>query len=94
MVRFGLIMRLFYQVTVLKEYCQGLHCIMYTLPAGTYDPEKHLSTAQCARHELSEEVLNAIRSSMHRARQFKFTIREVYGLHWVYCRHNFQEGNC
>lgn len=44
---------------MLREYCQGPHSILYTLPAGAYDPKKHVSRAQCAKKELSEEVPTA-----------------------------------
>lgn len=44
------------EVTIIKEYCQGPNCMMFNLPTGGYDPEKHSSYQDCALMELSEEA--------------------------------------
>ena len=43
-------------VTVIKEYCQGLNDVLYSLPAGAFDPRKHGTDVDCARAELNEEA--------------------------------------
>ena len=50
--------RAFYllQVTILKEFCQGPNQMMYSLPAGSFDAQRHGDYAGCARAELWEEV--------------------------------------
>lgn len=44
------------QVTICKEFAQGVVAMMYTLPAGGYDPRKHATLAECAAAEMNEEV--------------------------------------
>lgn len=44
-------------VTVLKEFCQGPNAMMYVLPTGGYDPNRHKDFLSCAKSELLEEVL-------------------------------------
>ncbi len=44
------------QVTLLREYAQGVNQLAYSLPAGAFDPRKHATAEDCARGELSEEV--------------------------------------
>jgi ADP-ribose pyrophosphatase YjhB (NUDIX family) len=44
------------QVTLIREYAQGPHALMYCLPTGALDPSRHADLAQCAARELSEEV--------------------------------------
>ncbi|CAD7696188.1 unnamed protein product [Ostreobium quekettii] len=44
------------KVTVLREYSQGLHSLVYSFPAGGYDPAKHATKGDCAWQELSEEA--------------------------------------
>lgn len=44
------------QVTLVREYAQGPHSVMFSLPCGAFDPEKHDTIEDCARAELSEEV--------------------------------------
>ena len=44
------------QVTLLREYAQGPHDMVYCLPTGGYDPSKHRSVEDCAAQELAEEV--------------------------------------
>ncbi len=44
------------QVTILKEFCQGPNQMMYSLPAGSFDAQRHGDYAGCARAELWEEV--------------------------------------
>ena len=44
------------QVTILREHCQGLNDMLFTLPTGGYDPRKHSSHMDAACSELSEEV--------------------------------------
>lgn len=43
-------------VTLIKEYAQGVHEMVYCLPTGAFDPHKHPDYASCARSELSEEA--------------------------------------
>lgn len=45
------------QVTLLREHCQGLNDMLFTLPTGGFDPRKHSSHSDAAASELSEEVL-------------------------------------
>lgn len=49
------------QVTLLREYAQGVNQLQYCLPTGAYDPRKHSTILDCAKAELSEEAL--LRSS-------------------------------
>eukprot|EP00238_Polyblepharides_amylifera_P011671 CAMPEP_0196584240 /NCGR_PEP_ID=MMETSP1081-20130531/46346_1 /TAXON_ID=36882 /ORGANISM="Pyramimonas amylifera, Strain CCMP720" /LENGTH=234 /DNA_ID=CAMNT_0041905379 /DNA_START=280 /DNA_END=984 /DNA_ORIENTATION=- len=44
------------EVTVLREYCQGLNQFLYCLPTGGFDPKKHKNLEDCAIAELSEEA--------------------------------------
>ena len=44
------------QVTILKEFCQGPNQMMYSLPAGSFDAQRHGDYAGCAHAELWEEV--------------------------------------
>lgn len=43
-------------VTLVEEYAQGPNCLLYTFPAGAYEPGKHASLRESAEHELSEEA--------------------------------------
>lgn len=43
-------------VSLLREYAHGPHELLWTLPAGGVDPEKHESLEAAARAELSEEA--------------------------------------
>jgi len=45
------------QITLLREHCQGLNDMLFTLPTGGFDPKKHSSHSDAAASELSEEVL-------------------------------------
>lgn len=45
-----------HQVTILKEFCQGPNQMMYSLPAGSFDEQRHKDYAGCAQAELWEEV--------------------------------------
>jgi hypothetical protein len=45
------------QVTLLREYAQGVNQLVYCLPTGAYDPRKHSTLLDCAKAELSEEAL-------------------------------------
>ena len=56
------VMKIFYwflmdQVTILKEYCWGPDAVLYSLPTGSFDPNKHQTYEDCAYAELSEEVM-------------------------------------
>lgn len=44
------------EVTVIREYGQGVNALMYCLPTGGFDPVRHASLEECARAELSEEA--------------------------------------
>lgn len=44
------------QVTIIREYSQGVNSLVYCLPTGGFDPHKHASLEACARAELSEEA--------------------------------------
>ncbi|KAK9809171.1 hypothetical protein WJX72_010608 [[Myrmecia] bisecta] len=44
------------EVTILREYCQGVNQMLYSLPAGGFDPKKHQTYLECAQAELSEEA--------------------------------------
>ena len=44
------------QVTIIYEYCQGPNQMMYSLPAGSFDKQKHADYKACAQSELLEEV--------------------------------------
>ena len=44
------------QVTLLREYCQGVNEMQYVLPTGSYDPDRHTSPTAAGQAELSEEV--------------------------------------
>lgn len=44
------------EVTILKEFCQGPNQMMYSLPAGSFDAQRHGDYAGCARAELWEEA--------------------------------------
>ncbi|KAI3436829.1 hypothetical protein D9Q98_006239 [Chlorella vulgaris] len=43
-------------VTLVREYAQGPHCMVWCLPTGAYDPRKHADYQGCARAEMSEEA--------------------------------------
>ena len=40
----------------MKEYCWGPDAVLYSLPTGGFDPQKHETYEDCAKAELSEEV--------------------------------------
>ncbi len=44
------------QVTLLREYVQGVHEMMFVLPSGAFDPQRHSGGMAAAQAELSEEV--------------------------------------
>lgn len=44
------------QVTLLREYSQGVNEMMYVLPTGAFDPQRHACAVAAGRAELSEEV--------------------------------------
>lgn len=44
------------QVTLLREYSQGVNEMKYVLPTGAYDPARHISPTAAGEAELSEEV--------------------------------------
>ena len=44
------------EVTLIREYAQGPNEVMYGLPAGSLQKEKHLTLEDCVMAELSEEV--------------------------------------
>lgn len=44
------------EVTVIREYAQGPHALVYGLPAGSFHKEAHKTLEGCARAELSEEA--------------------------------------
>jgi hypothetical protein len=44
------------QITILREHCQGLNKMLFTLPTGGFDPRKNASHLGAAQAELSEEV--------------------------------------
>ena len=44
------------QVTLIREYCQGVNEMAYVLPTGAFDPQRHRNPQGAARAELSEEV--------------------------------------
>ena len=46
-------------VRVIREYCQGVNELRYSLPSGGFDPKKHSSARECAVQELREEALLA-----------------------------------
>jgi hypothetical protein len=43
-------------VTVICEFAAGLGKMMWTMPGGGYDPQKHASIIECVQSEMSEEV--------------------------------------
>jgi ADP-ribose pyrophosphatase YjhB (NUDIX family) len=45
-----------FQITLIREYCQGPNTLAYNLPTGGFEPSKHKSIEECAAAELSEEV--------------------------------------
>ena len=45
------------QVTLVREFCQGISELAYCLPTGAFDPKKHSTYEDCAKAELSEEAL-------------------------------------
>ncbi|GFR46294.1 hypothetical protein Agub_g7850 [Astrephomene gubernaculifera] len=45
------------QVTLVREYAQGPHRLMYCLPTGGYDRAKHADLRECARAEMAEEAM-------------------------------------
>lgn len=45
-----------WQVTLLREFSQGINDMLWVLPTGGFDPKKHASLKACAQAELSEEV--------------------------------------
>lgn len=45
-----------YQVTLVREHCQGPNAMLYTLPTGGFDPRKSPTFLAAAQAELSEEV--------------------------------------
>jgi hypothetical protein len=44
------------QVTLLREYVQGVNEMMFVLPSGAFDPQRHSGGMAAAQAELSEEV--------------------------------------
>ena len=44
------------QVTLLREYSQGVGEMMWVLPTGAYDPRRHSTPLAAGQAELSEEV--------------------------------------
>ncbi len=44
------------QVTLLREYSQGVGEMTWVLPTGAYDPRRHGSPLVAGQAELSEEV--------------------------------------
>ena len=50
-----------YQVTLIREFCQGPNCLGYCLPSGCFEPKKHATMEDCAKAELSEEVRWCVR---------------------------------
>jgi len=44
------------EVTILKEYNQGINDLAYCLPTGGFCPKKHKNMEECAAAELSEEA--------------------------------------
>lgn len=44
------------QVTLLREYVQGVNEMMFVLPSGALDPKRHFDAMAAAQAELSEEV--------------------------------------
>lgn len=45
------------QITLLREYAQGVGEMMFVLPSGAYDPQRHRNDPMTgAKAELSEEV--------------------------------------
>jgi hypothetical protein len=44
------------QVTLLREYVQGVNEMMFVLPSGAFDPQRHSGGLAAAQAELSEEV--------------------------------------
>lgn len=67
------------QVTLIKEYAQGLHDMVYGLPTGGYDPDKHSSRLDCAIQELSEEVVSKKDSAMKRS--IRRILKEAWYIH-------------
>jgi hypothetical protein len=45
------------EVTLVREFCQGISGLAYCLPTGAFDPKKHSTYEDCAKAELSEEAL-------------------------------------
>lgn len=43
-------------VTLIREYAQGVNQLVWCLPTGGFDPQKHASWQGCAQAELSEEA--------------------------------------
>ena len=54
------LLRHLFQVTLIREYAQGPNALMYCLPTGALDPQRHKDMAECAARELSEEVQRSI----------------------------------
>eukprot|EP00884_Botryococcus_braunii_P018786 jgi/Botrbrau1/5591/Bobra.97_2s0019.1 len=44
------------EVTLVREYSQGVNGMTWALPTGSFDPSKHDGLEACARSELSEEA--------------------------------------
>lgn len=44
------------EVTLIREYAQGPNALMYCLPTGALDPQRHADLQECAARELSEEA--------------------------------------
>eukprot|EP00242_Pyramimonas_sp_CCMP2087_P006718 CAMPEP_0198215104 /NCGR_PEP_ID=MMETSP1445-20131203/47116_1 /TAXON_ID=36898 /ORGANISM="Pyramimonas sp., Strain CCMP2087" /LENGTH=218 /DNA_ID=CAMNT_0043890657 /DNA_START=225 /DNA_END=881 /DNA_ORIENTATION=- len=44
------------EVTILKEYNQGINDLAYCLPTGGFSPKNHTNMEACAAAELSEEA--------------------------------------
>ena len=44
------------QVTLLREYSQGVGEMTWVLPTGAYDPRRHTTPLVAGQAELSEEV--------------------------------------
>jgi hypothetical protein len=45
------------EVTLVREFCQGISELAYCLPTGAFDSKKHSTYEDCAKAELSEEAL-------------------------------------
>ena len=44
------------QVTILRDYSEGVNEMKFVLPTGAYDPARHSSATAAGEAELSEEV--------------------------------------